>query len=276
MDVRTNHLALAASSLVEEVEISRVQSDPTYQRGLKSHHRKFGKNFDRSAAGTPTLGRRADGSLWVIDGLQRLGGMAIAGITHWPCLVIPSTGPEFEAGLFAKINRDRKQVSQPEQFKAALTQRDPHAVAAKRAVEMLGYTIPAGTSGNSANLTASTKYITCHGTLYKIAKTYGEAILYRTLDLLIKTWPGNPTALQSICVAGLAQLLYEHGDLIDDDRFVKNIGLKSLNQVIQYAQADLFGSMPVKFKKAVVKLYNKRLHKKNQIRLGKDTGESDD
>lgn len=116
---------------IEVVELSQLNIDNSYQRPLKKHHRKIANEFNPSAAGILHVGRRADNTLWLIDGQQRRAAMEKVGITKWKALVIHSSGQVYEATIFKMLNgRDTRAGLNPvELFRACVTAQDPIAEA---------------------------------------------------------------------------------------------------------------------------------------------------
>lgn len=248
---------------VEVLLLEQIQFDETYQRPVKPHAKRIAKQFDDLAAGIPTVARRPDGTLWGIDGRQRFTAMTRTGVDRWRCFVVPSSGPQFEAQLFSKINRDRVTVSQGEQFHAALVAGDPVAVAAMRAVESCGLRIPPKNPGERGQSNPA-RFVSCHGTIYQACATYGEEVLARTLRLLRDTWPGDPEALKSSFVAALSGLLAQLGKRISDERFARMVGKITTRQIQQDALLDLGGKV-AGLRRSILRRYNVRLSNKLSI-----------
>lgn len=101
------------------IQASKLKCDK-YQRDevSKTNTQRTAKNFDPIAFVNLVVGERSDGSLWVVDGRQRMLGGMEAGIDSFPCLVFKSNGPAHEAAVFDRINTGRTRVSAASRFNA--------------------------------------------------------------------------------------------------------------------------------------------------------------
>ena len=112
----------------------------SYQRTVRTAGvNKIVKNFDRDALGTLCVGKRKDGSLWIVDGQQRWTALKKLGVKRVPCDVFESSGPSHEARIFRHKNKDRTGVNAVTIFKALLTEQNEDAVALLAAVESAGF-----------------------------------------------------------------------------------------------------------------------------------------
>lgn len=241
---------------VEMILLSDIQFDPSYQRGLKRFHKKYARDWDAAAAGIPTVARRENGSLWGIDGKQRFEGAAKSGISRMRCFVVRSSGPQYEAVLFKKINKDRTGVTMPELLNAALTAQEPAALATQRAVEAAGLILPRHVGGQRDTRDSKDNVITCHGTVWKAADSYGEEKLTRALKLIVATWPNNRDALSNLMVGAVCMLVGTQGDILDDSKFVRTCGKKAVMKYLQDAALDI-DSKAHGVLRALVTQYNK-------------------
>lgn len=262
-------LNVRSSGTKAMVELAGVKFDRSYQRDKKKHSEAIARKFNPSAVGSPLLGRRSDGSLYCIDGQQRIEAMKSLGITHWMCDVVESAGPAFEAQIFYAVNKGRVGVNALDTFKAALTGGDPHALAVVRVANECGLRVPL------YGLTTPDKnkgtFLVCYQSAYGAVKTYGEEPFKRALSLIVLTWPLYPRMLQGNVIMGLTQLIHKFGDKIDDDRFHERLKEVPSLKITQFADAHesgrVFGVQVI-----VVKFYNVAL-RSNKIVLKDKWGE---
>lgn len=94
-----------------------------YQRGeaRRSAIIEKSKHMIHAALGACVVGKRADGSFWLVDGLQRkLAAQRRGDVTHLDCMVFESSGAREEAKVFMLCNKGRVAVSSYDKFKAAI------------------------------------------------------------------------------------------------------------------------------------------------------------
>jgi hypothetical protein len=65
-------MGLVVKSALRVVKLSDLSVDQSYQREVKSGHKSIVSDFNEEALGVPLVGQRSDGSLWIVDGLQRV------------------------------------------------------------------------------------------------------------------------------------------------------------------------------------------------------------
>ncbi len=259
------------SGRVRLIDLASVQFDE-YQRGEKAAHvRSINRGLNLASIGTPIVGERPDGSLWGIDGLQRMTALLNAGIDQWECLVIKSTGPAFEAKLFQNINSKRLNVSTMEQFRAAVFAEDPIALAVVEEVKEAGLVFHfRHHSSKAKSEIESGRSPMCYKGMYDLVKQGsddandpkdGKALLVRTLALCSATWPRDDVALEGKFVRSLGQILYQFGDRIDDARFVEKLKAWPTVRIVQTAKTSTAGAMR-SIKLQLLERYNHSLRNK--------------
>jgi hypothetical protein len=247
---------------IENVELSLIQFDESYQREVKAHVRYIRDNFEAAAVGVPLIARRGTQGLFGIDARQRITAMLSLGITHCKCQVIESSGPTYEAYLFRLVNdnKGRKSLNTRELFKAALTANDPNALGVKSLVEKHGLKL---------GLWSSQKewpHVRCVGILYKtFSSSDGERILGKTLELIGKMWPGSTEGLNETIIGGVALLV--RARQFDEQRFVDNVGRVPPKTIRQDASGMVTGNRFSSVADHMVGLYNKRLKAGSPIAL---------
>lgn len=256
-------LNVRSSGTKAMVELATVKFDRSYQRDKKKHSEAIARRFNPSAVGSPLLGRRGDGSMYCIDGQQRIEAMKSIGITHWTCDVIESAGPTFEAQVFFTVNKGRVEVNALDTFKAALTSGDRHAMTVVRVANECGLKVPL--YGLKSPDKEKGTFLACYHSAYGAVKTYGEEPFKRALSLIVLTWPLCQRMLQGNVILGLTHLIHKFGDKIDDDRFHERLkevpSLKITQFADEHKSGRVFGVQVI-----VVKYYNVAL-RSNKIVL---------
>jgi hypothetical protein len=114
--------ALKERSKPMRIKIAELNVDD-YQRGEAKRASTIQKarHWDHAAAGAVVVGQRADGSFWVVDGLQRTLAEALRGdIDAVDCMVFQSKGPDHEARVFQLCNLGRIPVDALHKFRVAV------------------------------------------------------------------------------------------------------------------------------------------------------------
>lgn len=122
------------------IEKAALNVDHSYQR----YHTdpkvlEKARSWSWLACGALSIGRRSDGTLWVIDGQHRyLAACRRSDIKVLPCMVYESQGPEVEAIAFLNMTAGRKPMNAVEKFKARIVGKDPVALEIQALVEQSG------------------------------------------------------------------------------------------------------------------------------------------
>ena len=126
----------------ELIHKDKINIDYTYQRDniAKARILKICQSWSWVAFGCLIVGRRKDGTLWVIDGQHRLlAAKNRSDITTLPCLVFQIRSSQEEAKGFHSANTMRGPVDSYHRFRALLIAEDPTAVAVQNLVQEDGY-----------------------------------------------------------------------------------------------------------------------------------------
>lgn len=132
---------------LENCRIPDLNVDPEYQRSTengssKTLIRKIAMYWDWTLFHPLAVSRRADGTLWVVDGQHRL---AAAKLRHdmydLPCVVSSYSSRADEAASFVAMNVQRRALSALDLFKAALAAGDEEAVAVMELVDRAGLSL---------------------------------------------------------------------------------------------------------------------------------------
>ncbi len=254
---------------IEEVMLADVLVDESYQRDVQRHVQFIRETFDPAAVGTGTVGRRSDGRMYWIDGLQRSTAMKSLGIDRWRCTVLESPGPQYEAHIFRLYNsrESRKALSANQLFKAALIEQEPTALAVKRACDSAGLKI-AGSRESATSSFKSWPVVNSAGLLMRLCKSYGEESLTLGLRLLADTWPQVNDALHQHIIGGVCMVQYNYPDL-DRAHWIEVVGKmrpKAIRENATGIQAQGGGALSP-FADQMIARYNKGKRGAQRLRL---------
>lgn len=132
---------------LENHRIGDLNVDPAYQRSIeggqsKSLIRKIAMFWDWALFHPLSVARRADGSLWVIDGQHRLAAARLRrDLYDLPCVVGPSRSLADEAASFVAMNIQRRAMTKLDLFKAAVAGEDSEAGAIMAALAQAGLSV---------------------------------------------------------------------------------------------------------------------------------------
>jgi hypothetical protein len=104
--------------------INLLRVDSSYQRGEASNQSTIdkAKNMQHAAIGAIIVAKRNDGSLWIVDGLQRtLAAKKRGDVNEIDCMVFNSHGPKHEAEVFLLCNKGRVAVSAMHKYRTSVT-----------------------------------------------------------------------------------------------------------------------------------------------------------
>lgn len=194
------------------VGLETLEIDPAYQRSdyvNKKLVRSIQASFNLLLCGVVTVGKRTDGSMWVVDGHHRVLGAKRAGIKSLPCVVFDSRGPEHEAEVFYELNTKRTGVNCMSMYKAMLTQGEESTVHTQQLLEKFGFAIGKKTGEFSAANT--------------IRESYKRGVLDRVLHVIKESFGSGSERWKwmfgsSHFVQMLTVIYAKAGDSVDDAR----------------------------------------------------------
>jgi hypothetical protein len=209
-----------------------LQVASAYQRTIVAAQvRRIAKALDPDAFGSLTVGERADGSLWVVDGLQRLTAARQLVIEAVPCDVFSSTGPEHEARVFRLKNKHRTNVSALALFRAQLTEGDPQSVEIARVIRDAGLRLVLSEGGK--NSWPDVKAVRSVERAYSRVGADGLAAVFRILS---ESWAGERDALQGDMIEGMSVFVKRHPEF-KESRLVDKLRTRSVAGVLRAADA---------------------------------------
>lgn len=247
------------------LDLDGLKADPSYQREVKPGHKKIIANFNENALGIPLVAEREDGTLWIVDGLQRITALRALNIKTVRAEVFASEGPEHEATVFKLVNMNRSKLNPGEQFKALLTSQDATAWEVKETVESCGfklcYTARPGGHGKGGIMDGSLALqVKCVATLYRLIRTRGAESIKFALNAVKEGWPDDANGVNSRILDGMTHFYVSHDGVVDMERLVPRMQTTSPTKVM-YVAAQ--GTMNVSDRAAAVAAVIEKVYRKN-------------
>ena len=198
-------IAAQPTKVYRTVKIDDLQIDNSYQRPLKEGHiADIMMYFNWEGFGTPVIGRRTGGGLWLIDGQQRITAAQRLGATSVGAEIRDSVGPKYEASLFHLLNSTSVVPTKMQIFRAALRAGNKNAVAINKAVKEAGFQIHL----NAVNYSGSEwPYIRALSRLEKLFKYGGVQFLTEVLSIISETWPEEDDAVREDVIGGMHRFI---------------------------------------------------------------------
>lgn len=193
--------------------------DGGYARDLSEDRiRKRRKDWSLRKVGTIEVNRRADGSLWLIDGQHRREVAIEKGIAELPAVVHDGLSVEDEADLYlGKADAFPQQALA--QFAARLRRGDRDALGIKRAVEGAGLHI----AKDYSTAHSSDGSIVAVSRLERIYKQGGGAALHTVLRFAHEVWGNDFRAYQQATLEALYQFYAAYSPSWDKERVVEKL-----------------------------------------------------
>jgi hypothetical protein len=174
---------------LEWIGVERLAIDESYQRATDSaasrlDHPQDQERWNWNYCQPIVVSRRADGSLYVIDGQHRLtGAIARGDIPHLPCVVISGQDSENgEASAFVALNTQRQKLSQGDIFNAMLAAGDEAAKAVADLLEETGWSMARTSNYNQWK----PGQMFCAPMIVKAVKAEGECVVRNALRRCVR------------------------------------------------------------------------------------------
>jgi hypothetical protein len=249
---------LVAQNAIRVLPIDKINFDPAYQRPVVRGHKAIITGFDKEALGTPLVGERPDGTLWGVDGQQRITALVKMGRTQVRCEVFKSEGPEHEARIFRIVNVARTRLTPLQVFHASITARNAESLAIKALCEEYGFHIPRYNSSPANTPPESlAAYVRAVDALQSVYRTKKEAGLRFVLDLLRDAWPDDPYRTRGVIFQALAQFWANRKANVDRQRLVDRLNTTTAHKLIYSAGLGV-GSAVANVVVLLERIYNRR------------------
>ncbi|MFC0204697.1 hypothetical protein [Novosphingobium soli] len=211
---------------LEWIAVDRLNVDAAYQRatdGPNSRKVIFGmvKEWDWALCQPLVVSRRADGSLYVLDGQHRKEGAEERGdIPHLPCVVVSDRDRAGEAETFVALNTRRQKLSQADIFNGMLAAGDESAKATQILLQETGWRI----RSHGASSAYHPGDLGCAPMLARAVAAHGEAVVRNALTALREAYPDKAVTTAATLLKALIAI-YRDGDLNggDPDLFIETL-----------------------------------------------------
>jgi hypothetical protein len=247
-----------------KVRLVDLEVDRSYQRPVTSKMERMGQNWNDEIAGIITLSRREDGSLWILDGQNRVGAAMMAGREELPADIREGLTLEEEAELFDRLNSTHTNVTAIDRFKARKVYRDPEALDIESIVQSHGGAIAEKLGASRQEDTA----IRAVASLNRIYRKAGRSGLDHILSIISKSWGGiDYETTNELTLGGLFEFISRQKKF-DEARLVERLNEEGLSNIkrMAHAHGQIFGGSGNKnFYRAVLEVYNKNLHTRSRL-----------
>lgn len=252
---------LVSKSAVRIVELDRLGVDVSYQREEKAGHKRIVAEYMEEALGVPLVGEREDGTLWIVDGLQRITALRKLGKRTVRAEIFNSRGAEHEAMVFKAVNLNRTKLTSAEEFQALLTGHDALAWRIKETVEAAGYRLYLKKKkGSRPKREDTSRDLSCVTTLLRVMKVRGADALTFALRVLAEAWPGDGLNTHHLIIDGLTALYTKNDRVVDEGRLVSRMRTSTPHKVMYTAsQMTIAGNRVSAVTEVLERLYRKRM-----------------
>lgn len=249
---------------VAALTVDEIFADPTYQRLLDVvRARKMTATWDRRLAGILEVSDRGEDAsprYAVLDGQHR---WAAAKYLQSPPALVANvhTGLTVadEAALFDKLNRQRKQISVWDHWKARRAGGDPDVTAIEAVIAKHGLRV---------DVAPRDGFVGCVGALERVVKLGGVGLLDAALELIVGAWQKRRDGLDSPIIHGVSLVLHYLRDDIDLERLANTL-IDILPRQIKTQAVALRemspGTLPIVTAIVIVGLYNKKPGRKIDV-----------
>lgn len=242
---------------VTAVNVDEIFADPTYQRELDAGRaRTMAATWDRRLAGILEVSDRGEDATpryAIVDGQHRWA--AAQKLDPPPALVANvHSGLTIadEAALFDKLNRQRRQPTTWDHWRARRTAGDPDVATIERLAAKHGLVIESAPKDT---------HLRCTATVEKLLTLGGPELVDDTLGLIVDVWGRRMDAFDAPIVHGVGLILHRLREPIDLERLSESLLDVMPRQLKTQAVAlrDITtGSQSVLVAIAIMAIYNRK------------------
>jgi hypothetical protein len=205
---RVNKIVVGGQTTL--VRLSQLNSDIRYQRGIRHKVIKaIVEQFNAAMFGPLLVNRRADGTLWIVDGQHRKIGLGRLhpGEDPWvSCIIIEIGVYVEEATLFGALNgrSSHTETTHAEQVAISLIRRDKKWLEIQAVLSREGYSLKFGpdVAGEQRNW----RRVAHTSTLERIY-AFSPALLAETIRFIEATWPNKQNSTCGEVLLGIAAFI---------------------------------------------------------------------
>jgi hypothetical protein len=247
--------ALSKQGSFEVVQLDDLSIDHSYQRDLDPNLvEQISSQWDPKAAQVLLISRRADGSLWIVNGQHCAAGAKMRGLVQLPAQVHEGLTVKQEAALRLKANT-RKGDKSLERFKAQVAAGDAES---KDIVKIL-----AGFDTQINQWPNQHEGVNCVAAIEFLYRRDRGVMLTRTLEVVKDAYGRVDGEYAKVVVfKGIAWILEKHERELDRARVVeklRTIGVEALGAKMHMHKAALGGPGWLNFYRSLVEVYNDKL-----------------
>lgn len=197
------------------VRIGDMTVSPKAQRNYQaSKASNLAAKFDLEAIGFPVVNKR-DGRYWIVDGQHRIGALKLVGFSdddqiQVECYEGLSEAEEAEQFL---TRDDRTKISTFDRFRISVVAGRDEEKEIERIVHDGGFRIAQGKRERAIGAVESLRF----------AYDLSPAVLGRTLCILGAAFDGDPEALTSDLLKGMALVCQRYNGSLDDSKAVQKL-----------------------------------------------------
>jgi len=224
-------------STIEEIRVSDLEVDPSYQTGLNvGWIKKTAPHFDRKEIRIITVSIRADGKRIIVDGQHRVALMIELGLQAEliRCEVFKGLSVAEEAHKFLILNNNRSKRPL-DRYRAALVAGEPEAVGIDRILRKLGLK---ASDQNGAGYVRGIAHIQ---RIYRGARianaAQGAHALETTLTIMRDAWGMDHKNFKSAIIEGLGLILLRFKTKVDVKVMVEKLTSVAPSKILQGAVA---------------------------------------
>ena len=201
---------------------------------------------------TPVVVSFRDGKFNVVDGQhhieamrQKAGGRDVI----VPCIIHTGMTYEQEAKLYARLDRDKKQLTLRQYTKAVVEAgSDANIMEVKRLTEEVGFIWALGEpTGEPFEIAPIRALINAHRLL-------GSEGFSRMLTLMAGAWRGMPNSLKASMLSGMALFLKTYEAELNDWTFIRRMSIVSPEEIIYLGRIET--DVGLRFARIILDKYN--------------------
>jgi hypothetical protein len=252
---------------IEVVRIDDLNVDHAYQRDLDAGLvQRIAATWDIVASGPIVVARRADGSLWIVNGQHRAAAAKVAGeqeilaqvksVAH----MSPDQARVYEAELRLKGNTRRTDKSQ-ERFRAQVAAKHPDSLAIVEIASKFETRInPWPDAKHGINSVSAVE---------RLYRKNNGVLLTRVFEFIRDAFGEVGGRYASVAsLNAIAWLLEHHDQEMNRSRMVERLGIEGIEAVDRKARAAkgaMGGAIWTNYYRAMIEVYNTNLPQKSRL-----------
>lgn len=196
---------------LENHRICDLQVDPAYQRSAETSSsltliRRIAMHWDWGLFQPLTVARRADGSLWIVDGQHRAAAAKLrCDMYDLPCVVTSYDSAGDEAAAFVSLNSNRRPLNAVEVWKAALAAGDEEAVAVHSLIVDAGLSV----APHQNYIAWKPGMLYCVPGIRSSYRKHGRTATSSALVAIAEAFPGQVLRFAGLLLEGLCPFYVE-------------------------------------------------------------------